>query len=102
VIANQARYGDDFEALASPVCGSGVNASYPERLMYSILIDNDEPLNADQLAQHTWETMLLSGRRMVKDAKPMQANAENLAALRAIAEVTLEHQLPLWKTLGIL
>jgi SAM-dependent methyltransferase len=102
VIANQARYGDDFEALASPVCGSGVNASYPERLMYSILIDNDEPLSADQLAQHTWETMLLSGRRMVKDAKPMQANAENLAALRAIAEVTLEHQLPLWKTLGIL
>jgi SAM-dependent methyltransferase len=102
VIANQARYGDDLQALASPLCGGGVNANHTERLMYAAIVDNEAPLDAQELAQQVWQSIQLSGRRMAKDAKPIQDSAENLTALGTIAQATLTHQLPLWKTLGIL
>jgi SAM-dependent methyltransferase len=102
VIASQARYGDELQALASPLCGSGLATNHPERLMFSALIESDLPLDAQQLAQKVWDSMQLSGRRMAKDAKPIQDDAENLKAIRTLAEATLVHQMPLWKTLGIL
>jgi hypothetical protein len=102
VIANQARYGDDLQALSSPVCGGGVSVNHTERLIYAALVENGEPLDAQELAQRVWESIQLSGRRMAKDSKPIQDNAENLTALRALAQAILTNQLPLWRTLGIL
>lgn len=102
VIANQARYSDDFQALAAPLCGGGVSANHSERLMFSALIDHGEHLSAQELAQHVWDSIQKSGRRMAKDAKPIQDKAENLTALSTLAESMLTHKLPLWKTLGIL
>jgi SAM-dependent methyltransferase len=102
VIANEARYSDDYQVLAAPLCGGGVGAHHTERLMLSALMDHGEHLGAQQLAQHVWDSIQKSGRRMANSAQPMQDNAENLTALRAMVESTITHKLPLWKTLGIL
>jgi SAM-dependent methyltransferase len=101
-IASQARFLDDFQALASPLLGSGVAVSYPELLMYSELVDDPGAGDAQQLAQHVWQTMQQGGRRMVKDGKPVQDSAANLAELQALAAVVLAHRVPLWKTLRML
>jgi SAM-dependent methyltransferase len=102
VLADQARYSDDYQALSSPLLGSGVAVSYPERLLYGILAGSAGPLSAPQLAEKAWDTMQASGRRMAKDGKPIQDPAGNLAALTAFAKTCLEHRLPLWKTLHML
>jgi len=103
VLASQARYSDDYQALASPVLGSGLGVSYPERVLYGILAAEQRgPLNAQQLAEKAWGTMQASGRRMAKDGKPIQDPADNLAALSVLAKSCLEHRLPLWKALQML
>ncbi|MDH4393586.1 MAG: class I SAM-dependent methyltransferase [Aquabacterium sp.] len=102
LIASQARYVDDFQALASPLFGSGMAVGYPELLMYLVLVENAGLRDALQLAQHVWGIMQASGRCMLKDSKPIQDSAENLAELHSLAKVTLEHRLPLWDTLRML
>jgi len=102
VLANLARYSDDYQALASPLLGNGVGVGYPERLVYAIVADAQGPLDAQHIAEKAWDTMQASGRNMAKDGKPIEGRAENLAALRALATTCLEHRLPLWKTLHML
>ena len=102
LLASQARYVDDIQVLASPLLGSGMTVSYPELLMYSVLVEDTGPRDALQLAQQVWDIMQEGGRRMVRDAKPVQDSSENLAELRSSAKVALEHRLPLWETLRML
>ena len=102
LIASQARYVDDFQALASPLFGSGMSVGYPDLLMYSMLVENSGLRDAMQLARLVWGIMQANGRCMVRDAKPIKDTSENLAELHRLAKVTLEHRLPLWDALKML
>jgi SAM-dependent methyltransferase len=99
VIAKQVRYHDEYQALASPLLGNGINANYTERLMYWILSQQSQTIGVDQLAEQAWKEMKASGRKMNRDGKPLESDADNLAHLTSTAKHILNHSITLWQNL---
>ena len=99
MIAKQVKYDDEYQALASPLLGNGINANYAERLMYWILAQQGQTLSVEQLAEQAWKQMKASGRKINRDGKPLDSDADNLMQLTTTARHILTHQVPLWQHL---
>ena len=99
VIAKQVKYDDEYQALASPLLGNGISANYAERLMYWILTEQSQTLSAEQLAEQAWQQMKASGRKINRDGKPLDSDADNIAQLTLTAKHILTHAVALWQNL---
>jgi hypothetical protein len=82
--------------------GSGAAAPYLDRVFYLALADHPPQQTAMSLAQHAWQIMSPSGRRMQRDGTVLQAPEDNLQELKHQAEVFLAEKLPMWRQLGII
>lgn len=102
VLAAQARYGDEFHALCSPLLGNGISASYVERLFYLGLRQAPDDVTPAALAHTAWQVMRAGGQRMRRDGVALQTDQDNVEALTRAAQEFLDARLPLWRALKLL
>lgn len=101
VISSYTRYCDDYRALASPLTGGGINASYIARMFYFVYSQNDRA-DEDAMIRAIYNMLLQQQVKMVKDGKPMEWEAGGMAELRAQVNRLMRETLPVWHNLGVL
>ncbi len=100
-VARRALKGEPYRYLAAPAIGNGLGTSDVELTAFDAL-SRQEITATEELAQAMWARFRGVGRSLVKDGKPLQGEAENLAELRSRAAEILERKVPVWRQLGVL
>ena len=101
-LAADARYGDDYQAFASPLLGNGIAATFVERLTHLILHRPGQKLDASHIAQQIWSIMSEQGRRMMKDGVTLTSDQDNIDELVAVVETILKRKLVVWRQLKMI
>jgi SAM-dependent methyltransferase len=98
-----AQYRTDMSYLASPVSGGAAMASRFEQLFIQGLRNQNAKTapQASALAAFAWNILNAQGERIVKDSKPLQTMADNMAELTAQATVFVDTRLPMLQRLGV-
>lgn len=100
-LAAEARFGDDYQVLCSPLLGTGVAASFVERLVY-LLLTQGAPAEPQALTRHAWQLMVLQNRSMARDGVALVGDEANLAELQPTVTDVLNLSLPLWRKLKVI
>nr|WP_315401726.1 class I SAM-dependent methyltransferase [uncultured Duganella sp.] len=101
-LAQQLRYGDEFQVLCSPLLGNGIGADLFDRLVYGVLSQKKGTVYLDTLVRQVWDRMNAMGRSMVRDGVTLHGEDENLAELRPRIEAIVRDKVPLWQQLKVL
>ena len=102
VLADHVRYSDDYQALCSPLLANGLSANYMERVVYTMLKNGGHETAPALIVKQVWQTMATQGRRMLKEGKVLDTEAENITELEAQIRSILAHKLPLWRQLKMI
>jgi hypothetical protein len=95
-VVDSARFSGKFGFLASPVTGGGVPVDRIGQLALSA-----RHTNASDSADFIWSIFAAQGQRLMKDGKPLKAEADNRAAIASRIETFNVKQAPLLIQLGI-
>ena len=101
-LAANVRYGDEYQALASPLLGNGLSTNFIERVVYLTLGQNARDPDLAQVVKQVWQVMASQGRRMIKDGALLEGEAANLAELELQIKPVLAQKLPLWRQLKMI
>jgi SAM-dependent methyltransferase len=101
-LARHVRYNDEYQALCSPLTGSGITADMFERIAFGVLSQAKGNVSVDQLAALVWQQVKALGRKMTRDGVTLDSDEENLAHLRPSIEKILLNKVPLWKQMKML
>lgn len=101
-LANEARYGDDYHVLTSPLLGSGINSNLVERITYLLMLEAKQSVTVEELARAALPVLLGSGRRLTKEGKTLTTDEENLRELGVQVESILATKLPIWRQLKMI
>lgn len=94
-----ARGSNDIAYLSSPVTGGAVAANRFEQLF--LLAGAQGRKQPADWAQAAWQVLQLTGQRLVKDGKALEAEADNLAELTRQAQEFAEKRLPMFRALQV-
>lgn len=94
-----ARGSGDISYLASPVTGGGMAVGRFHQLFLLALAEGQK--QPSEWARHAWQVLAGQGQKLLKEGKPLETEAENLAELTAQAQSFSEKQLPVLKALQI-
>ncbi|MFC7400176.1 class I SAM-dependent methyltransferase [Chelatococcus sp. GCM10030263] len=95
-VIDAARFSGKLGFLASPVTGSGIPV---DRIGQLALLARRDSVN-DSPA-FIWSMIAAQGQRLMKDGKPLDAEADNHAAIASRIATFNEEQLPLLTRLGV-
>ena len=100
-LTEQARLGEDFQVLASPLLGSAIPVTPIGSLVYRLLAEAGASSSAGEIAARAWKIMSSLGRHLEKDNKKIEGDEANIAELTRLVDQVLTQRLPLWRQLGI-
>jgi hypothetical protein len=100
-IAQHSRFSDHYQAIASPLLGSGIWAGLVVRLVYLCLSKQPDVVDADLVAREVVQMMDLHRDPVVPGAEPISEEQRN-ADLAAVVGVILARWVPIWRQLKIL
>ncbi len=95
MIAKLSRHTDHYQALASPVLGTGVKTTLTERLVYLQLSENPQESRASVVGEKVWDILKLNHSTAEKPVS-------ELANVVSRVESILKHSWPMWQQLGII
>jgi len=98
-LMQRAAASSDMAFLASPVTGGGVPVSRIEQLF--LLAREEQAAAPAAWAGHAWRIFASQGQSLIKDGKPLEGEADNVAELTRQAEVLATQRLPVLVSLGI-
>jgi SAM-dependent methyltransferase len=100
-LAQQARYDDNYQVLASPLLGNGVMAGLVQRLVYLSLSGqpNHMDIDADAIIRDARQIMAAQGLRITPESEPMESE---MAELSKTVKAILERRVPIWRQLMVL
>lgn len=98
-LCNKARGSNDINYLSSPVTGGGIAVGRFQQLF--LLAMSQGKKQPAEWAGYVWQVLSGQGQKLVKEGKPIQSDAENIAELNAQAQTFADKQLPILKALGI-
>lgn len=101
-VAAYARFGDEYQVLASPLLGSAVGMGTIERMVYLALSQGLGADDAAGLARAIWGMLAPLGRRVVKDGKELATAEENLPEIESAVNDVIKLRLPFWQRLGMI
>lgn len=96
----KARGLEQVNYLVSPVTGGGIKA--PRITQLFLAAPSDVGNDAKKLAKQVWSVLAAEGKKMTREGKVVESDAENLAELSTSAEDYLSRQLPILKALQII
>jgi hypothetical protein len=95
-VLDRSRFGNELQALASPVTRGGVGVNRFDQLFLLARRAGEADLGA-----FAWARLGEQGEQIVKDGRVLDTPEANLAELRARADAFAVRRLPLYETLGI-
>jgi hypothetical protein len=101
MVVERARAGRLYGHLASPVARTGVPVDEFGLLALAAVFDAQaaDPVAA---ARHALSILAGSGRRPLKDNRPIADDGEAIAYLAERMTPMLQEQMPVWRRLGVL
>lgn len=100
LLIDEARRDDAVRFLAAPTLGSGVHVAHAEQLVLVALRD----LGSDSVAgvrDFVWAQLKAQNKRLLRDGRPLDGDADNLAEVERRVCGFLDHRLPLLRRLGV-
>jgi hypothetical protein len=101
-VAEDAVFNDRYQALASPVLGSGVSASALQRLVYRAVREHGLPLDRAVLAQQIRRVLADQGEPIVLGLEPLPNKEAELAEIRRTVDDILTLRAPVWQQLRMI
>jgi SAM-dependent methyltransferase len=101
-LARHVRYNDEYQALCSPLTGSGLTTNMFERLSFGVLSQAKGNVSVDEMTALVWQHVKALGRKMTREGVTLESDEENLAELRPNIEKILRSKVPVWKQLKML
>jgi SAM-dependent methyltransferase len=98
VLAFDARERDQFQALASPVLGSGLKSGLLQRLVYACLAEQPDDVDAARIADDIQKTLAAHPDAETSPAEP----ALTASFVRQAVAQILALRLPVWRQLAML
>ncbi len=98
-LTERARSSSDIHHLASPVTGGGVTVPRFQQLFLRAVQGGLR--NQSELAAWVWQVLSTQGQRLVKEGKALESDQANLEELTQQAQVFLQKQWPILKSLGV-
>ncbi|AEG94098.1 class I SAM-dependent methyltransferase [Ramlibacter tataouinensis] len=102
VVAAQAVADDNYQALASPLLGSGVSASALQRLVYHALRGKPQPLDRQALTHWIWQVLTDQGPPIVLAHEPLPGKESELEEIRRVVDGILAMRAPIWHQLHMI
>ena len=102
-LSNRSRIYDTKarEAFATPLLGTGLDASMIDRLCYAAIADG-VPAEVEAMRPQVWEPIKARGESMNKDGKKVEGEAENLEVVGEMVAKFLDERLPVLTQTGAL
>lgn len=97
-LCDKARGSADIAYLASPLTGGGVTVG---RFQQLFLLARSQGKKQPEWAAFAWNILAAQGQRLLKEGKPLESEADNLAELTAQANAFAEKQLPVLQALQV-
>ncbi|MGZ5266795.1 MAG: class I SAM-dependent methyltransferase [Caldimonas sp.] len=100
LLLDEARGDQSVRFLAAPALGSGVHVAHAEQLVLLAVRE----LGSDSLAavrDAVWAQLKGQNRRLLKEGRPLESDADNLAEMERRVGQFLTHRLPLLRRLGV-
>jgi SAM-dependent methyltransferase len=101
-LAAKMRHAIDFEALASPLLGTGIETTPRERLVYLIVSEQPQEKDPHAIARQAMAVAKAAGKQMGANGKPYESEQECLTALTADVKNFLTVTVPIWRQLKII
>ena len=101
-LARHVRYNDEYQALCSPLTGSGLTTDMFERISFGVLSQAKGNVSVDEMTALVWQHVKALGRKMTREGVTLESDEENLAELRPNIEKILRSKVPVWKQLKML
>lgn len=98
-LVRKARGSGDIGFLASPVTGGGIAVLRAAQLF--LWARSQGQADPAAWAQLTWNLLAARGETLMKDGKPLQSAAENVAQLTVQARAFADKQLPMLRALKV-
>lgn len=99
ILLDEARGDESVRFLAAPALGSGVHVAHAEQLVLLAVRE----LGSDSVAavrDCVWAQLKAQNRRLLKEGRPLDSDADNLAEMELRVGQFLAHRLPLLRRLG--
>ncbi|AGF52142.1 sll1526 [Synechocystis sp. PCC 6803] len=94
-VKTKSLYSDEMAFLASPLVGTGIAVNRLEQLL---LLAKERKQDGPQFV---WQVLSSQGKKIIKEGKTLETEAENLEHLKNVAENFNGDRLPLLTKLGI-
>lgn len=101
-LAGLASYGDEYQALCSPLLGSGIHIGFVERLIFQNLPQGGGEIDQAHVVRQVWGALKGQGRKLIKEGETLQTDEANMAELAGQVDLTLKVFLPMWRTLKMI
>lgn len=101
-IANDAVTHDRYQALASPMLGSGISSSALQRLVYRALREHGEPVDRQALTRWIWQVLTDQGPAIVLAHEPLANKEAELLEIRRTVDDILALRAPIWQQLQMI
>jgi hypothetical protein len=92
----------DYNYLASPLLGSGIQVGQLGRLLYRVLSRHEEGITAQALSAEVWQIMEERGDTCSEDEQSANPGKINRSRMAVVADKALAYCLPEWRRLGML
>jgi SAM-dependent methyltransferase len=101
LLIEEARGDDSMQFLAAPALGSGVFVAHPEQLLLLALreVGSDR---VDAIRDFVWAQLKAQDKCLIKEGRPLEGDADNLAELERRVRSVLDRRLPLLRRLGVI
>ncbi|MBA2549084.1 MAG: methyltransferase regulatory domain-containing protein [Burkholderiaceae bacterium] len=101
VLVEAALLDDSMQFLSAPAIGSGSFVANPEQLIILALRSIKKP-DARAVTEFVWKRFKEQNKRLIKDGKRIEDDAENVAELETRVRDFMDVRMPLLKQLGVI
>ena len=97
----EALHDDSVRFLAAPAIGSGVFVAHGEQLVLNAVREHGSGSVA-AVRDFVWAQLKAQNKRLVKDGRPIEGEADNLVETERRVGYFLDQRLPLFRRLGVI
>jgi hypothetical protein len=101
-VAQASLFGDQYQALASPLLGNGLKSGLVQRLVYGLLQQEAEPADTVNWARRIGAILRSQGLHLNKDGKALVDEDDLHAELCYLTEAIVRQRAPVWRALHML
>lgn len=101
-VAQASQFGDQYQALASPLLGNGLKSGLVQRLVYGLMRESPAPADTTGWAGRIGAILSSQGLHLSKDGKRLDEPDAIHAELCYLTDAIVRQRAPVWRALRML